>query len=237
VSLLPYILLATFLTCPFFNRLTISIVLVIYCLIGIEITRLREDFKLTSDDHIALTSASTSVNNNPFDNSSSTVTTTVESNPSNKPTRIVESQITSQSSVKHVSTPRPLTSNHTGPLNTQSPNQRRISFKQYILMPSLFFLALLATWVTPTINRVSAFVRPDYQSYPLLLAVSALGSLRGFWNGIIFVTMGIKGWKRRTREIRAINTKVSDNQPDTRNDSMLTTVDEMGRQMKIPQRC
>jgi hypothetical protein len=67
--------------------------------------------------------------------------------------------------------------------------------------------------------------------------VSALGSLRGFWNGIIFVTMGIKGWKRRAMERRTINTKVSDNQPNIRDDSMLTIVDEVGRQMKILQRC
>lgn len=204
---------ATSLMPPSFYRITIAIVLVIYCLIGIEITRLREDFKLTSDDHIALTSASTITNTNPFNNVNSTVTTTVESNPSNKPTLVVDSQITSQSSVEHISVPRPLTSNFTRPLNTQSPKQRRVSFKQYILMPSLFFLALLATWVTPTINRVSAFIRPDYQSYSLLLAVSALGSLRGFWNGIIFVTMGMKGWKRRAIERRAINAKVSQTYP------------------------
>jgi hypothetical protein len=190
------------------NRMIIAIVLVIYCMIGIEITRLREDFKLTSDDHIALTSTSTSTTNNRFDGSDSIVTTTVESNPPNGPTRVVESKIISQSSVEQASHPRPLTSNHTTPLNSQSPTQRRVSFKQYILMPSLFFLALLATWVAPTINRVSAFIRPDYQSYSLLLAVSALGSLRGFWNGIIFATIGMKGWKRRRIERRTMNTKV-----------------------------
>lgn len=73
-------------------------------------------------------------------------------------------------------------------------------------MPSLFFLALLTTWVTPTINRVAAFAHPGYESYPLLLAVSALGSLRGFWNGVIFVTIGMKGWKRRAIE-RSVNSR------------------------------
>ncbi|KAJ5204357.1 uncharacterized protein N7498_005236 [Penicillium cinerascens] len=200
---------ATFLIPSSFYRIVIAIILVIYCLIGIEISRLREDFKLTSDDHIALTSASTITSTNSFNNGNSTVTTTVKSDPSNNPTHVVDSQIISQSSIEHVSVPRPLTSNFTQPLNTQSPKQRRISIKQYILMPSLFFLALLATWVTPTINRVSAFIRPDYQSYSLLLAVSALGSLRGFWNGIIFITMGMKGWKHRAKERRSINANIS----------------------------
>lgn len=70
-------------------------------------------------------------------------------------------------------------------------------------MPSLFFLALLATWVTPTINRVSSFIRPNYESYSLLLAVSVLGSLRGFWNGVIFITMGMNGWRRQAAQRKA----------------------------------
>jgi hypothetical protein len=100
-------------------------------------------------------------------------------------------------------------------MKSKSPKQRSVSFKEYILMPSLFFLALLATWVAPTINRVSTFIHPDYQSYSLLLAVSALGSLRGFWNGIIFITVGVKGWRRRSLDRRAVDTKVSEMIPST----------------------
>lgn len=195
-----------FLTHPTTDRIVIVIVMIVYCLIGIEISRLRDDFKLTSDDHIALTS--NSANSHPFDNPDYSVTTTVESHSSNRSARMSKPHITSQSSVEHISTPRP-PPNHNGPLNSRSPKQRRVSFKQYILMPSLFFLAMLATWVTPTINRVSALIRPNYESYSLLLAVSALGSLRGFWNGIIFITMGMKGWKRQTLERRTVTTKVS----------------------------
>jgi hypothetical protein len=60
-------------------------------------------------------------------------------------------------------------------------------------MPILFFLALLTTWVTPTINRIYAFRHPGREPYGLMVGVAALGSLRGFWNGIIFVTMRSKG--------------------------------------------
>jgi len=72
-----------------------------------------------------------------------------------------------------------------------------VSFRQFILMPLMFFLVLLAIWVAPTINRVSAFINPSYSSYPLLLAVGCTDSLRGFWNGVIFITLGMKERKRQ----------------------------------------
>lgn len=174
--------------------------LLFYALIGIEIARLRDEFKLTDDDHIALTS---NLSSNTFtpENTQGSVTTTVEANfplPDSDKVYLPEAHITSHSVVQQAVALRPPVS-HT-PMNYQSSKQRRVSFKQYILMPSLFFLALLATWVAPTINRVSTFIHPGSESFPLLVAVSAFGSLRGFWNGVIFITMGMKGWKRRARE-------------------------------------
>ncbi|KAL4759375.1 putative cAMP receptor (Car4) [Aspergillus foveolatus] len=68
-----------------------------------------------------------------------------------------------------------------------------VSLRKFLLMPILFFLALLTTWVTPTINRIYAFRHPGQEPYGLMVGVAALGSLRGFWNGIIFVTMRSKG--------------------------------------------
>lgn len=181
----------------------IGIVLVLYFLIGVEISRLRDEFKLTEDDHIQLTSNLSSNHTTtatPFENPSGSVTTTVEAT---KPisSQSSESGVKSETSVEHTITSRPASSKQF-PQNYQLPTQRRMSFKQYILMPSLFFLALLTTWVAPTINRVTAFIHPGSESYSLLLAVSALGSLRGFWNGVIFITMGMKGWKRRALERR-----------------------------------
>ncbi|OQE20324.1 hypothetical protein PENSTE_c013G08597 [Penicillium steckii] len=147
--------------------LIIGIVLVLYALIGIEISRLREEFKLTEDDHVQLTS-NVSSHHTPFENPNGSITTTVEAT---KPgsTQTIESGVTSQTSVEHSITTRPFSSRQFPP-NYKLPTQRRMSFKQYILMPSLFFLALLTTWVAPTINRVSAFIHPGYESFPLLLA-------------------------------------------------------------------
>ncbi|CAI7662464.1 unnamed protein product [Penicillium pancosmium] len=181
--------------------LVIAIVLVLYFLIGVEISRLRDEFKLTEDsDHIQLTS-NVSSHHTPFENPNGSVITTVEATKP-KSSQGYDSGVTSQTSVERsITTLRP-DSSRPFPPNYQLPTQRRMSFRQYILMPSLFFLALLTTWVTPTINRVSAFIHPGSESYSLLLAVSALGSLRGFWNGVIFITMGMKGWKQRAIERR-----------------------------------
>ncbi|KAL4783606.1 hypothetical protein BJX76DRAFT_329546 [Aspergillus varians] len=73
--------------------------------------------------------------------------------------------------------------------------QSAVSLRKFLLMPILFFLALLTTWVTPTINRIYAFRHPGQEPYGLMVSVAALGSLRGFWNGIIFVTLRSKGRK------------------------------------------
>ncbi|KAK5652155.1 hypothetical protein OQA88_10797 [Cercophora sp. LCS_1] len=77
------------------------------------------------------------------------------------------------------------------------PKKSSLSFRQYILMPLFFFLALLSVWVAPSTNRVAAFVDPTFGSYPLLLMVGITGSLRGFWNGLVFIAVGMKSWKRR----------------------------------------
>ncbi|KAL2807935.1 hypothetical protein BJX63DRAFT_439794 [Aspergillus granulosus] len=79
-----------------------------------------------------------------------------------------------------------------GPIIRQ---QSTVSLRKFLLMPFLFFLALLTTWVTPTINRIYAFRHPGQEPYPLMVAVAVLGSLRGFWNGIIFVSMRSKARK------------------------------------------
>ncbi|EAQ87411.1 hypothetical protein CHGG_04030 [Chaetomium globosum CBS 148.51] len=76
-------------------------------------------------------------------------------------------------------------------------NPSSLSFRQYILMPLFFFLALLLVWVAPSTNRVASFVDPHSSSYPLMLTVGVMGSLRGFWNGIVFVVVGMRSWKRR----------------------------------------
>lgn len=71
------------------------------------------------------------------------------------------------------------------------------SFRQYILMPLMIFAAQLAVWVAPTTNRIASFIDPAYESYPLLMAVALTGSLRGFWNGVAFMTIGMKSRSRQ----------------------------------------
>lgn len=83
------------------------------------------------------------------------------------------------------------------PRTFQQPKLSSLSFRQYILMPLFFFLALLSVWVAPSTNRVASFVNPHFSSYPLMLCVGITGSLRGFWNGIVFITLGMKTWKRQ----------------------------------------
>jgi len=92
-------------------------------------------------------------------------------------------------------------SKHSTSLSQLNPAKRSsLLFRQYILMPLFFFLALLSVWVAPSTNRVATFIDPTFGSYPLLLVVGITGSLRGFWNGLVFVTVGIKSWKRRKEE-------------------------------------
>ncbi|KAJ5839020.1 uncharacterized protein N7525_004208 [Penicillium rubens] len=142
--------------------LIIVIVLILYCLIGIEITRVRDEFKLSDDDHIALTSG----------NSASSVTT-VEANSRRKPGFTPESTITSNTTEQDIeqdTIQRPYPPGR-APTTYQTPQQRRVSLRQYVIMPSLFFLAMLATWIAPTINRISEFVHRKHGTHSLLLAV------------------------------------------------------------------
>ncbi|KAL4804577.1 hypothetical protein BDV18DRAFT_161672 [Aspergillus unguis] len=87
-------------------------------------------------------------------------------------------------------------SSQDGTETPQAPLIRRqsvVSLRKFLIMPVMFFLALMTTWVAPTINRMYAFRYPGREPYGLMLAVAALGSLRGFWNGIIFITLRSKG--------------------------------------------
>ncbi|KAH1487765.1 hypothetical protein LV164_002200 [Aspergillus fumigatus] len=169
----------------------ILIVLLFYILVGIKVVKLRHQFNISHTDHIAL-SSNISNNNPAFDQPRNTVAVTVQID--------IQSQPAAHDS-SSPSEPKPHPSRNDPSSHNVNPGQKRskhtnVSFRQYILMPMVFFLVLLATWVAPTINRLSALVDPSHVSYPLLLAVGAMGSLRGFWNGVVFITLGMKGWKR-----------------------------------------
>ncbi|KAL4952079.1 hypothetical protein BDW69DRAFT_195936 [Aspergillus filifer] len=59
-------------------------------------------------------------------------------------------------------------------------HQSSLSLRRFILMPVLFFLALLTTWVTPTINRIYVFRHPGEDCMGLRLGLRRWGRYGGF---------------------------------------------------------
>lgn len=153
--------------------------MILYCLVGYQVFKLRQKFHIGQTEHIQLSSITTTDNHS--DRRASNTSHATETSITTKSANILESQ--------------------EEPVIFQVPphvshSQTSVSFRHYVLMPLIFFLVLLSTWVAPTINRVSAFVNQEQTSYPLLIAVVATGSLRGFWNGVVFISIGMKGRKR-----------------------------------------
>lgn len=174
-------------------RFLIITVLILYILVGIKVIKLRHQFNASHADHIAL-SSNISTNNHSFDHSDNTVAVTVEVDIQSQPAPSSLDQKGPQSFINQTSSsPSPVVLNH------KHSRQSHVSFRQYILMPMVFFLVLLATWVAPTINRISALVNPNHASYSLMVAVGAMGSLRGFWNGVVFISIGMKSWRRESK--------------------------------------
>ncbi|KUL83138.1 hypothetical protein ZTR_10993 [Talaromyces verruculosus] len=171
----------------------IIIVMILYILVGVKVIKLRRQFNASHADHIAL-SSNISTNNHSFDHSNNTLSVTVEVNIQSQPAPSSLDQKGPQSFIDQMSSSSPPVA-----LNHKYPRRSHVSFRQYVLMPMVFFLVLLATWVTPTINRISAFVNPNHSSYSLMVAVGAMGSLRGFWNGVVFISIGMKSWRRESK--------------------------------------
>ncbi|KAL3709034.1 hypothetical protein TMatcc_002823 [Talaromyces marneffei ATCC 18224] len=170
----------------------ILIVMILYILVGVKVIKLRHQFIASHADHIAL-SSNVSINNHSFDHSNTSVAVTVEVDIQTQPALSSDDQKGPRSFINQPSSPSPVIFNH------EHSRQSHVSFRQYILMPMVFFLVLLATWVAPTINRISALVNPNHSSYSLMVAVGAMGSLRGFWNGVVFISIGMKSWRRESR--------------------------------------
>jgi hypothetical protein len=169
----------------------------LYCLVGIEILKQRRVLKSIGDEYITLDTI-VSADNVSFKNSNNVVAVSVDGNSQEQPAYI--SKLHDEKETR--SAPLSKSSSHLRPSDTitvahRSRRRSPVSFRQYIFMPLMFFVVLLAVWVAPTTNRISAFIDPSYVSYPLLLAVGATGSLRGFWNGIVFITLGMKERKRQ----------------------------------------
>lgn len=181
------------------HRITIVIIMLVYTLVGVKVWVLHSDIKWASDDYASLaaspTSSQPSNRTTSSANAGNTPATAGPPSPDELARPIDLHENAAQVSFARSSIPQlPI------PARPRPPRQRRLSFRQYVLIPLLFFCALLATWVAPTVYRIYLFSNVDYLSYALLLAVSLLESLRGFFNAIIFLTMGMKGRRRRVLE-------------------------------------
>jgi hypothetical protein len=194
-----------------FSRLTIIIVMVLYGLVGVEILKWRREFRSIGSNYVTLDTLVDAHINISFDHFDDVVqldtnAMTVEVN-ADQPGNISQlhdaeekgsggnSLSKSSLTTSHLRVPAKIPVDHR--ISVRAP----VSFRQYILMPLLFFVVLLAVWVAPTTNRISQFVDPTFVSYPLYVAVGTTGSLRGFWNGVVFITIGMKERKRQ-KEIK-----------------------------------
>jgi len=157
--------------------------MVLYILIGVEIFKRKQAFKAITSDAIPLDTVASPT-------SSYRTSTWYSDNSRNAGASSFETDARSH--------PRPFVElRDPGGGEPAVSNQSSMSFRQYILMPLMIFVVLLAIWVAPTVNRVATLVDSSFISYPLLLAVGAAGSLRGFWNGLVFITLGMKARSRQ----------------------------------------
>ncbi|PKS08585.1 hypothetical protein jhhlp_004971 [Lomentospora prolificans] len=174
---------------------SILVTMILYILVGVEIAKRRLALRYIASDSIPLDQSVLPKSDMTFDDASIGVAVTVDVDVDIHPgpQRAYTAQSYDESlqpaSICSISTSRPAI--------TSTPARPALSFKQYVLMPLFFFLALLSVWVAPSTNRVASFIDPSFSSYPLLVAVGISGSLRGFWNGLVFITIGMKSWKRR----------------------------------------
>jgi len=172
--------------------------MLIYCLVGIEIFKRRSALNSISNDFISLDTV-VSIDDTSFDSSNNTSTPAVEISDQSHPTRTVESR-DGKASITSTSNLHPSGNLAANPVR---PRQSSLSFRQYVLMPLMFFVVLLSVWVVPSINRVSSFVSPGHEQFGLLLGVGSTGCLRGFWNGVVFITIGMKAGKSQEKLERA----------------------------------
>jgi len=72
----------------------------------------------------------------------------------------------------------------------------------YARIAFIFFVALLATWVPSSVNRVYSLAHPQKNNFPMYFVASLVLPLQGFWNGLIYFTTSLpatrKLWRRWT---------------------------------------
>ncbi|KAL4902010.1 hypothetical protein BDW74DRAFT_169765 [Aspergillus multicolor] len=162
--------------------LLIAIVLVLYIVIGCQIIKLGHEFILTQDDRLRLSSSADASNESLYQANHSHNHNNLHTKPSTNTLHRSDAEAAIDITITDSPDPNPIMHHHSA-----------VPLRKFILMPMVFFIALLTTWITPTVNRIYSFRHPGQERYALMVAVAALGSLRGFWNGLIFVTMRSKG--------------------------------------------
>ena len=177
-----YALLASSPFPAYIPRSSIAIIIVLYSMVGLEIVKRRQALKSVTTDSSALLDLDDTVM------------------PTEEPSAIPVETSPSINHASHGSTNGSVLTAKRSHSQRHTPKRSSLSFRQYILMPLFFFLALLTVWVAPSTNRVATFIDPAFASFPLLVTVGVTGSLRGFWNGLVFIAVGMKSWKRRREE-------------------------------------
>ncbi|KAL2817245.1 hypothetical protein BDW59DRAFT_152856 [Aspergillus cavernicola] len=86
--------------------------------------------------------------------------------------------------------------------NTRTASDVNAATWAYTKYAMLFFVALLATWVPSTINRVYAFVHPDGSNFGLNYASSFVLPLQGFWNSLIYMFISWRCFKSAFADLR-----------------------------------
>ncbi|KAK4446762.1 hypothetical protein QBC34DRAFT_304352 [Podospora aff. communis PSN243] len=159
---------------------SIVVIIILYCMVGIEIIKRRRALKsITTDSEVFLDDAVL---------------------PAEEPVAAPAPSSRSITHTSHGSTDGSVLTTKQSLNHLNPPKRSSLSFRQYVLMPLFFFLALLTVWVAPSTNRVATFADPSFASFPLIVTVGVTGSLRGFWNALVFVAVGMKSWKRRKEE-------------------------------------
>ncbi|CAK7230557.1 hypothetical protein SBRCBS47491_007624 [Sporothrix bragantina] len=206
--------------------LVVAVVLVLYCLVGWRIVKGKRALKSVESDVIPL-DLQQAVEKNDDDHSTATHNTiglAITSPPTQTTGGVIHggggtttanawsTKSWSRDGSESVSPLRPLDGDSTPLSPSLAPtfnsskwqaNRSALSLRQYLLMPVMFFIVLLAIWVAPTTNRVASLVDPSFVSFPLYLAVGATGSLRGFWNGLVFLAVGMRS-RQSQRRLEAI---------------------------------
>lgn len=171
------------------SRLAIFVVLFLHGIVGREILKQRYLFRFIGNEYATMDILN-SASNGSFTHSNNDVAVTAKFNESSHSVHIAKlferEETKSVSSSKSASHLHALRSRHSA---RRPQNQSTVSFRQYGPMSLMLFVVLLAIWVASTVKRIGAFIDPDFLSYPLLLAVGSMGSLRGFWNGVVFSSL------------------------------------------------